>query len=154
VTRIREAKLSDEGDAESLVEIVDSYARGPGGQNAPLTDEARAVLAKGVREHPSMFALLAFDGSRAVGAAVCYVGFSTFVGKPLINIHDLAVLPSHQGRGVGGDLLEAVAERARGIGACRVTLEVHESNGGARRLYERHGFGPSDSAQRFLVKPL
>jgi ribosomal protein S18 acetylase RimI-like enzyme len=154
VTRIREADLSDSADASALVEIVDSYARGPGGQNAPLTPEARANLAKGVREHPAAFALLAFDGARAVGAAVCFVGFSTFAGKPFVNVHDLAVLPSHQGRGIGSRLLAEVERRALAAGACKVTLEVVEANHGARRLYARHGFGPSDAAPRFLTKRL
>ena len=153
VSRIREARLGEARDAEALVEIVDSYARGPGGQNAPLSEEARASLAKGLREHPAAFALLAFDGERAVGAAVCFVGFSTFAGKPLVNLHDLAVLPSHQGAGIGGELLEEIARRARALGACKVTLEVGAANRRARRLYERHGFGPAE-APSFLSRRL
>jgi len=154
MSEIREADLSHSADAEALVEIVDSYARGPGGQNAPLSPQARAQLAPGLREHPAAFALLAFDGTRAVGAAVCFVGFSTFAGRPLVNIHDLAVLPSHRSRGIGGRLLEAVEQRARSLGACRVTLEVGEANRDARRLYERHGFGPVEAPHRFLGKAL
>jgi GNAT superfamily N-acetyltransferase len=154
MTDVREADLGDSADAGALVEIVDSYARGPGGQGAPLSSEARLSLAKGLREHPAAFALLAFDGARAVGAAVCFVGFSTFAGKPFVNLHDLAVLPGHQGRGVGSRLLEAVEQRARSLGACKVTLEVVDANRGAQRLYARRGFGPSEAAPRFLSKRL
>lgn len=154
MTEIREADLTHSADAQALVEIVDSYARGPGGQNAPLSAEARARLAPGLHAHPAAFALLAFDGGLAVGAAVCFVGFSTFAARPLVNIHDLAVLPSHRSRGIGGRLLEAVERRARALGACRVTLEVGEANQGARRLYERHGFGPAEAPHRFLGKAL
>jgi GNAT superfamily N-acetyltransferase len=154
VSEIRTANLSDSADAQALVEIVDSYARGPGGQNAPLSPEARASLAKGLREHPAAFALLAFDAGRAVGAAICFVGFSTFAGKPFVNLHDLAVLPSHQSRGIGGELLEAVARRARALGACKVTLEVVAANHGARRLYARCGFGPSEATPLFLTRRL
>jgi ribosomal protein S18 acetylase RimI-like enzyme len=75
-----------------------------------------------------------------VGVAVCIGGFSTFAGRPLINVHDLAVMPTHRGRGIGRRLLEAVAERARQTGCCKVTLEVRTSNADARRLYERLGF--------------
>jgi ribosomal protein S18 acetylase RimI-like enzyme len=154
VISIREADLSHSADASALVEIVDSYARGPGGQNAPLSAEARASLAKGLREHAAAFALFACDGPRAVGAAVCFVGFSTFAGKPFVNIHDLAVLPTHRSLGAGSRLIDAVVTRARALGACKVTLEVVDSNHGARRLYERHGFGPSDAPPRFLTKRL
>ena len=46
-----------------------------------------------------------------VGAAVCFIGFSTFAAKPLINIHDFVVLPAARGKGVGRRLLEAVEKK-------------------------------------------
>ncbi len=151
---IRDADLRDSAQADALVEIIDSYARGPGGQNAPLSAEARANLAQGVREHPQTFALLAFDGARAVGAAVCFFGFSTCAGKPFVNVHDLAVLPSHRARGIGGRLLAEVERRANARGCCKITLEVQDTNDGARRLYLRSGFGPVEAPPRFLTKRL
>jgi len=50
--RIREADLLDPDHASATVEIIDSYARGAGGQNAPLSELARANMAKGLSEHP------------------------------------------------------------------------------------------------------
>ena len=41
---------------------IDAYARGPGGQNAPLAGPARAALADGLREHPNAMVLLAYPG--------------------------------------------------------------------------------------------
>jgi ribosomal protein S18 acetylase RimI-like enzyme len=89
---------------------------------------------------------------------VAFTGFSTFQGLPLLNIHDLAVLPAQRGAGVGRALLAAAEEHARATGCCKLTLEVQEDNTPARRLYERVGFrdvtygdsGPT----RFLGKPL
>ena len=151
---IRAADLADPAQASALVEILDAYAREPNGQSAPLPPEARANLAAGLRAHPSAFVLLAFDGARAVGAAVCFVGFSTFAGKPFVNLHDLAVLPGHRGRGIGSELLAEVERRARELGACKVTLEVHDTNRGAKRLYEAVGFGPWRSPTLFVTKRL
>jgi ribosomal protein S18 acetylase RimI-like enzyme len=151
---IREADLGDPAQGAALVEIVDSYARGPGGQGAPLTEAARANLVKGLVEHPAAFVLLAFAGGRAVGAAVCVWGFSTFAGRPFVNVHDLAVLPDFQGRGVGSALLEQVERRARERGCCKLTLEVHDTNRGAKRLYERFGFGPWVEPQLYVTKRL
>ena len=85
------------------------------------------------------------------GVAVCFLGFSTFSAMPLLNIHDLAVRGEFQGTGVGGALLDSVAEKARTLGCCRVTLEVDQENPGARRLYERKGF---ELAQLFMKKLL
>lgn len=153
-TIIREADLSDPSQAHALVEIIDGYARGAGGQNAPLSPEARAAMAPGLRAHPAAFALLAWRGAEAVGAAVCVWGFSTFSGRPSLNVHDLAVLPEHRGHGVGHALLEEVERRARKRNSSKLTLEVHDSNEDAKRLYQRFGFGPWEPATLFVTKPL
>jgi len=152
--RITEANLADPAEATSLVNIIDSYAREAGGQSAPLSAEARRDMASGLQAHPAAFVLFAYDDAAAVGAAVCVWGFSTFAGRPSLNIHDFAVLPEWRGRGVGSLLLAAIERRARDTGACKLTLEVHDSNTGAKRLYQRSGFGPWDSPTLFVTKPL
>lgn len=151
---IRTADLADEADGRAVVTIIDSYARGSGGQNAALSEDARVRLVPGLREHPAAFVLLALDAGKPAGIAVCVWGFSTFAGKPSVNIHDLAVLPEHRGAGIGGALLAEVARRANERGAGKVTLEVHDTNDGAKRLYERHGFGPWEPPTLFVSKPL
>jgi ribosomal protein S18 acetylase RimI-like enzyme len=99
--------------------------------------------------------LLAFVGDEPVGAAVCFFGLSTFRARPLVNIHDLAVLPKHQGKGVGPALLAAVEDHARRRGCCKITLEVQDDNVRARNVYRRFGFEDYDlGPTRFLVKPL
>ena len=75
-----------------------------------------------------------------MGPESCFVGFSTFLARPLINIHDLAVLPTHRGQGVGRLLLEHVAAKGTALGCCKLTLEVRADNYPARRLYEAVGF--------------
>src|SRR4029453_18337253 len=151
---IRDADLLDPEESRALVEIIDCYAREPGGQGAPLSAYARAALAPGLRAHPAAFALLAGQGEGAGGAAVCAWGFSTFSGCPSLNVHDLAVLPEHRGRGVGRLLLEEVERRARARGSSKLTLEVHPTNEGAMRLSRRFGFGPWDAPTLFVTKPL
>jgi ribosomal protein S18 acetylase RimI-like enzyme len=153
-TVIREADLLDARESLALVEIIDGYAREPGGQSAPLSEDARAALAPGLRAHPAAFALLAFQDDMAVGAAVCVWGFSTFTGRPSLNVHDLAVRPEHRGRGIGRLLLEEIERRAHARGSSKLTLEVHATNEGAIRLYRRFGFGPWDAPTYFVTKPL
>ena len=79
---------------------------------------------------------------RPIGLINCFEGFSTFAARPLINVHDVAVLPGYRGRGVAQAMLARVEEEARRRGACKLTLEVLEGNQPAMRLYQREGFAP------------
>ena len=152
--RVVEADLDDPEHAQALVDLIDSYARGPGGQAAPLTPEARANLLPGLRRHPLALVLLALADGDFAGAAVCFWGFSTFAGKPLLNIHDLVVFPQYQGRGIGSELLDEAERLARQRDCCKLTLEVHDTNSNAKRLYERVGFGPWSPATLYVAKHL
>ena len=61
----------------------------------------------------------------------------------------LAVLPAARGAGVGGSLLAAVLAEAARQGAATVLLEVAPSNGAARALYKRAGFGEVGLRRRY-----
>ena len=155
---IREADLADPRQADAVVAIVDAYARDAFGGRKPLPPPVRDGLIPGLRAHPTTLVLLAYDGDQAVGVAVCFFGFSTFQARPLLNVHDLAVVPAARGRGGGQALLTAAEARARARGCCKLTLEVLDQNGPARRLYARVGLADvglgSSAFTRFLVKPL
>jgi ribosomal protein S18 acetylase RimI-like enzyme len=86
------------------------------------------------------------DDEMPVGLAVCFLGFSTFAARPLINIHDLAVLPEYRGRGIGRRLLERVEAKGHALGCAKLTLEVRADNHRAQRLYQQVGFGDAPTA--------
>jgi len=156
ITIIR-ADLSDPRHGDDVLAMLDHYASHPMGQGKPLDEEVRARLIPGLREHPTTLALLAYDGEEPVGIALCFRGFSSFKGRPLLNIHDFAVHEAARGRGVGRRLMEAVFDVARELNCCRVTLEVAVANEAAQRLYRKCGFEPGDpesTAQWFWTKPL
>jgi GNAT superfamily N-acetyltransferase len=88
--------------------MVDAYSCDSMGDGAPLAADVRERLIPGLRQHPTTLVFLAYDGDAPVGVAVCFLGFSTFVAKPLVNIHDFAILPTHRGRGLGRGLMAAV----------------------------------------------
>jgi ribosomal protein S18 acetylase RimI-like enzyme len=151
--QIRQADFANPRDAAGITTILNSYAIEPVGGGLPLSPEARERVVPALRDHPTALVLLAFAADAPIGIAVGFFGFSTFRARPLLNIHDLAVLPAYRGKGVGRALLSAAEEHARRRGCCRLTLEVLESNSGARALYRRFGFDDS-IVTRFLVKPL
>lgn len=127
-------------DAADVVALLDAYARDPMGGGTPLADDVKARLPGDLAANPQAFSLLARSEDRAVGLANCFMGYSTFSAAPLVNIHDLAVLPGHRGAGIGRALLAAVETEALKRGACKITLEVLSGNP-ARHLYAACGFG-------------
>jgi GNAT superfamily N-acetyltransferase len=158
-SQIVEADLDREDHRRAVLELTDAYARDPMGSGKPLPAEVRDALAAGLRRHPTTLILLAYQDGQAVGLATCFLGFSTFFARPLVNIHDLMVLPGQRSRGVGRDLLRAVETRARALGCCKVTLEVFENNQRARRVYAAAGFAQASYTAEaggalYLAKPL
>lgn len=137
---IVEAQLNRKDHQEAVVDLIDAYAMDPMGNGGPLTSDVKNALIPGLRQHPTTLIFLAFLNGQAIGVAVCFVGFSTFAARPLINIHDLAVLPTYRGNGVGKLLLAGVERKARSMGCCKVTLEVLENNHRAMKVYTAAGF--------------
>jgi GNAT superfamily N-acetyltransferase len=154
---IVEADLSRPDHQEAVVAMIDAYAADPMGNGKRLSEDVREALVPGLRKVPTTLIFLAYLDGAPVGIAACFHGFSTFAAKPLINIHDLSVLPGHRGHGIGRRLLEAVEQKARSLGCCKVTLEVGEDNR-ARGLYEAFGFAQTvyggAGAALFFSKPL
>jgi ribosomal protein S18 acetylase RimI-like enzyme len=154
---VRDADFSNPAHCAGIVEVLNSYAADPVGGGEPLTQQVRERLVPALRDHPTRLVLLALDEQRVIGVAVCFFGFSTFQARPLLNIHDLAVVPQHRGRGIGRALLTAAEAHALRRGCCKLTLEVQDDNQRARALYKCFGFADfvvGNSATRFLSKPL
>jgi ribosomal protein S18 acetylase RimI-like enzyme len=138
--RIVEADLRLPEHQKAVLAMVDAYSRDSMGDAKPLEPDVRVRLVPALQKHPTTLIFLAFDGDEPVGAAVCFIGFSTFAAKPLINIHDCVVVPACRGKGVGRRLLEAIEDKARELGCCKLTLEVMDNNQRALRTYEAAGF--------------
>jgi ribosomal protein S18 acetylase RimI-like enzyme len=157
--RIVEADLSLAEHQEAVLAMVDVYSRDAMGNGKPLDQDVRTRLIPGLRRHPTTLIFLAFDGVQPIGAAVCFIGFSSFAAKPIINIHDFVVLPASRGKGIGRRLLEAVEAKARELGCCKLTLEVMDKNHQAIRMYQAAGFERYSLQEEagvaiFMSKPL
>jgi ribosomal protein S18 acetylase RimI-like enzyme len=146
--------------ARALVSLLDAYAQDPMGGSDPLSDFAKTHLVAELAKRPQAFSVLAFRGPERdlpVGLVNCIEGFSTFACKPLVNVHDVAVLPAYRGQRVAEKMLELVEQIARERGACKLTLEVLQGNAGALKLYQRIGFSnyqldPAAGHAQFLQK--
>ncbi len=83
------------------------------------------------------------DGA-AVGFALFFHTFSTFLAKPGLYLEDLYVRPAFRGRGVGRRLLVHLARLARERDCGRFEWSVLDWNELAIRTYRRAGAVPQD----------
>lgn len=137
---IRLADWSNPDDGLAVVNLLNAYAEDPMGGAAPLSVYAKENLPAAMAATPGAFSAIGFQAGNPVALANCFTTLSTFACKPIINIHDLAVLPQSRGSGVGQKMLGFVEEHAQQVGACKITLEVLTGNERARRSYSRFGF--------------
>jgi len=102
-----------------------------------------------LREHlfgrrPCAEAILARVGSEAVGFALFFQTFSTFVGRPGVWLEDVFVLSEHRGKGIGRALLRRVAGIAVERSCGRLEWSVLDWNEPAIRFYRELGARPMD----------
>lgn len=161
--RVCRADYANPVHAQALVTLLDAYAQDPMGGGEPLSEFARLNLIAALTARPQVFSVLAFDDALgdgaglAVGLVNCIEGFSTFACQPLVNVHDVVVLPAYRGQRIAEKMLALAEGIARERGACKLTLEVLQGNAGAIKLYNRVGFAnyqldPAMGQAQFLQK--
>jgi GNAT superfamily N-acetyltransferase len=101
------------------------------------TEEALREQLFGTR--PAAEALVAERGGRAVGFALYFTTFSTFLCKPGLYLEDLFVEPAHRGAGIGKALLRRLAALARERDCGRLEWRVLDWNEPSIRFYESLG---------------
>ncbi len=137
---VRRVNYLDELDGQALLSLLEMYAQDPMGGGTPLGAEVKTRLCKDLARLPGAFSAIAWIEGRPVGLINAFLGYSTFKARPLMNVHDIAVVPEVRGQGVGQALLASLEEHARAIGCCKLTLEVLSGNIRALRSYEHFGF--------------
>lgn len=69
-------------------------------------------------------------------------------------IQRIAVLPSWRRHGIAKSLMEAMIQVSKDKGAVQMSLEVRESNTGARKLYENYGFVQETVRKNYYEDPV
>ena len=140
VPNIIRVDFKNPAHGQALVALLDEYASGPMGGNAPLSDYTRTHLITKLAERPDAHALLAYKNDEPAGLAILFEGFSTFACKPLLNLHDFMVAERFQRQGIARHLLKTIEEYASWLGCCKITLEVLQGNTTAQALYQNMGY--------------
>jgi GNAT superfamily N-acetyltransferase len=97
-----------------------------------LRDELGAI-------RPVIEASIAWDGDQAVGYALYFHNFSTFLARRGLYLEDLYVVPRARGRGIGGALIRHVASIALARGCQRFEWAVLDWNQHAIDFYRSIG---------------
>lgn len=134
------ADLSNPQHAAAIIYLLNEYARDIMGGGEELSDYTKANLVAELQKRAGVHVVLAFVDGKPAGLANCFEGFSTFMSKPLLNIHDITVAPEFRGRGLSKKIMQKVEDIARKLDCCKVTLEVLEGNKVAQHLYESCGY--------------
>jgi ribosomal protein S18 acetylase RimI-like enzyme len=69
------------------------------------------------------------------------------------SIHGLGVVPAHQGKGYGKELLYSIINKLIGLGVENISIEVESQNSNAFKLYKNSGF-EVESAWEYYRKVL
>jgi GNAT superfamily N-acetyltransferase len=138
--RIRPATIVDVPIILQLIRDLATYERAP--NDVTATEEQLVKVLFG--EKSAAEVLLAFEGGVAVGFAVFFHNFSTWLGRPGLYLEDLFVKPEMRGKGYGRALLVDLAKIARERGCGRMEWAVLDWNDPAIQFYRKLGAKPMD----------
>ena len=137
---IRPATAADVPIILELIRALATYERAP--NDVTATEDGLSKVLFG--EKPAAEVLLAFENETAVGFAVFFHNFSTWLGRPGLYLEDLFVRPEDRGKGYGRALLIHLAKIARDRSCGRMEWAVLDWNEPAIQFYHKLGAKPMD----------
>jgi len=108
----------------------------------PLPIGLSGVLQKVVADGTRGFLLWAREAGRIVGVAYVATIPSVEHCGSVAWLEELYVIPTHQSRGIGTALANAVLDRAHKEGIVAIDLEIDAGQNRSESLYRRLGFRP------------
>jgi ribosomal protein S18 acetylase RimI-like enzyme len=152
--QIIEGDLNNPVHAENFLKLTAAYMADPMGKAESWNEEQKETLIREMKVHPSALVIFARADDEYIGICTCFYAYSTFLAKPLLNIHDIYVLESFRGNGIGKMLIQKLEETALMKGCGKITLEVRKDNLNARELYKSQGFTEAPHSMFFWTKYL
>ncbi len=144
---VRRVQESDIAAVVALVHELAGYEKAS--QQCRLTAAQLRVALFGAQ--PALFGHVAEHGGEVTGAALWFLNFSTWDGAHGIYLEDLFVRPEHRGKGLGRELLAALAAECLHCGYSRLQWSVLDWNEPAIGFYRRLGAAPMDEWTVFRV---
>lgn len=148
-------RFGEESDVSLIADLIRGLARFEKLEDQVTMTEAKLKDSL-FGERRCAETLIAEQDGEAIGFALFFHNYSTFLAQPGIYLEDLFVMPDRRGGGVGKALLERLAQLAVERGCGRLEWAVLDWNKDAIRFYERLGAKPNDdwTIYRLTGKPL
>jgi len=134
---------------QAMLSQLDHYMQDPMGGHGAMSEKLASELIAGLMNQSNFVFFLAKCNDEYAGFANCFVNFSTFKARQLINIHDFAVAPPYRKKGIGKALMNEIFSYSQKKCFCKVTLEVRYDNHEAQRLYKSLGFSECNPPMYF-----
>lgn len=137
---IRPANIND---CDTILQFVIDLAVYEKARHEVIADQShiRATL---FGQEPKAFALICEIDGQAVGFAVYFYNYSTWLGRHGIYLEDLYVAPEQRGSGAGKALLKELARIAVNNNCGRLEWSVLDWNEPAIKFYEAMAAKPQD----------
>lgn len=148
-------RFAERSDVAVIAELIRGLARYEKLEHE-VTMTAERLESSLFGPRPYAETLLAEEEGEAVGFALFFHNYSTFLGKPGIYLEDLFVVPEQRGSGIGRALLERLARIAVERDCGRLEWAVLDWNRDAIAFYERLGAKPNSewTVYRLAGEPL
>lgn len=146
--------IHNEEHQRAMLAQLNLYRQDPMGGVGAMDKTLENEVINGLKVQPNFVFFLAYYNNEIAGFANCFNNFSTFKGKQLLNIHDIAVDPHYRGNNIGRAIMDAIVDYCRKNQYCKVTLEVRTDNPIAQQLYKSLGFRDCEPIMHFWEKAL
>lgn len=137
---IRQAVRSDVATILHFINELAIYEKEPDAVEATEEKLIKTLFTEGATAH----AILCFDGEQAIGFAVYFFNYSTWLGKNGLYLEDLFVSPDARGNGAGKAIMKYLANQALAKDCGRFEWVVLDWNKPAIDFYESIGARAQD----------
>lgn len=132
----RWARPQDEPRVYALVRALAEEVAG----EPPTREEFASTFQRAFAPDAQFRFVIVERGARPVACASLHLGFSTWRGRPTLEVHDDYVLPAEREGDAPRVLLAFAETHARSVGAARLECRARRADVEAVGLYEKHGF--------------
>ncbi|HDS1757573.1 GNAT family N-acetyltransferase [Pseudomonas sp. M5] len=144
---IRPAVRADAAQILAFITELAEYERARHEVIATLADIEHSLFDEGSTVH----SLICERDGQAVGFAVYFYSYSTWLGRNGIYLEDLYITPEQRGGGAGRDLLRHIAREAVENRCGRLEWSVLDWNEPAIGFYKSLGAEPQDEWVRYRL---